>query len=137
MRGAYGAALGLVLVIQGPQPLEFTISAPRAARVGQRVPVVLRLTNVSDHPVEAHFLGRTIVFDIVATQEDGAIVWRRLGEGTTPSILQIRTLAPGKTLEWRADWVPKAPGHYRLQGILPSDDPEPRRTPWIEISVEV
>lgn len=116
-------------------PLELTISTPRSGRVGQSVPVVLRLTNVSDRPAEAHFLGRTIVFDIVVTTSDGAIVWRRLGEGASQSILQVRTLAPADTLEWRDQWTPKAPGRYRLQGVLPSDDPEPRRTPWVEIEV--
>lgn len=136
MRGAYGAALGLLLLTQGPHmSLEFTISAPKSARVGPPVPIVLRLTNVSDRPVEAHFLGRTIAFDIVVTTADSTIVWRRLGEGAGQSILQIRTLKPGETMEWRDSWAPKAPGRYRLQGVLPSDDPEPRRTPWVEIDV--
>lgn len=124
------------MVSQGPPvPLEFTISAPRSARVGEHVPVVLRLTNVSDRPTEAHFLGRTIAFDIVVTSDDGTIVWQRLGEGAGQSILQIRTLAPGETMEWRDSWVPEAAGRYRMQGVLPSDDPEPRRTAWIDIDV--
>jgi hypothetical protein len=116
-------------------PLEFTVSAPKSAHVGQPVPIVLQLTNVSDRPVEAHFLGRTIAFDIVVTNRDGAVVWQRLGEKTGQSILQIRTLAPGEKMEWRDDWVPKARGRYRVQGVLPSDDPEPRRTSWVEIEV--
>lgn len=130
------AALGLLMVGQGAHvPLEFTISAPQSARVGHPVPIVLRLANVSDRAVEAHFLGRRIAFDIVVTTSDGAIVWRRLGEEAGQSILQIRTLGPGETIEWRDSWVPKAPGRYRLQGVLPSDDPEPRRTSWVEIVV--
>ncbi len=116
-------------------PLEFTISAPGSVRVGQPIPITLKLTNVSDRPVEAHFLGRTIAFDIVVTTEDGAVVWQRLSEGATPSILQIRTLAPGEKIEWRDSWRPKRRGRYRVQGVLPSDDPEPRRTPWVDIEV--
>jgi len=96
---------------------------------------VLRLHNASHRPIEAHFLGRTIVFDIVAARDDGSITWRRLAKGAGPSILQIRTLAPGETLEWRDVWHPRAPGHYRLQGVLPSDEPEPRRTPWVDVTV--
>lgn len=97
--------------------------------------MVLRLRNRSRLPVEAHFLGRTIVFDIVVAREDGTIVWRRLEKGAGPSILQVRTLKPGETMEWRDTWLPKEPGHYRVQGILPSDAPEPLRTPWVGVDV--
>jgi Intracellular proteinase inhibitor len=123
-------------VSQGPQaPLDFSISVPKSVRAGQPVPIALRLTNVSDKSVEAHFLGRTIAFDIVVTTSDGTIVWRRLGEGAGQSILQLRTLAPGETMEWRDNWIPKRVGRYRVQGVLPSDRPEPRRTDWVEIEV--
>jgi len=115
--------------------LEFTISAPTRSRVGATVFIVLRLRNASHRPVEAHFLGRTIVFDIVAARADGSIAWRRLAKGAQPSILQIRTLAPGETMEWRDTWLPREPGHYRIQGILPSDEPEPLRTPWAQVEV--
>ena len=115
----------MLLVSQGPPaPLEFKASAPGAARIGQRVPITLRLHNRSDGPVVAHFLGRTVAFDIVVT--DAAV----------PSILQIRTLAAGETLEWKDNWVPSAAGRYRIQGVLPSDQPEPRRTPTIDIQIK-
>jgi hypothetical protein len=126
----------MLMVSQGPHgPLAFTISAPQSARVGHPVPIVLRLTNMSDRPIEARFLGRTIAFDIVVQGDDEAIVWRRLGERAGQSILQIRALAAGETMEWRDSWIPKAVGRYRLQGILPSDDAEPRRTAWADIVV--
>jgi len=92
------------------------------------------LRNPSGHPVEAHFLGREIVFDVVVTREDGAVVWHRLDRGVGPSILQIRTLAPGESLQWRDAWLPREPGRFRVQGILPSDEPE-RRTPWVNLDV--
>ena len=142
MRGGQHAALFALLLIGGPHgpaagvsPLEFTISAPARGRVGASVSIVLRLHNASDRPIEAHFLGRTIVFDIVAAREDGSVAWRRLGAKVTPSILQIRTLAPDETLEWRDAWRPREPGRYRLQGVLPSDEPDPRRTPWVDVTV--
>jgi len=115
--------------------LEFTLSAPTRSRVGATVFIVLRLRNASRRPVDAHFLGRTIVFDIVAARADGSIAWRRLAKGAQPSILQIRTLAPGEALEWRDAWRPHEPGRYRLQGVLPSDEPDPRRTPWMDVTV--
>jgi hypothetical protein len=121
------------MVSQEP-PLQFSLSVPPSARVGERVPVVLRLTNRSDHPVEAHFVGRTIAFDIIVASANGAVVWRRLGEGAGQSILQIKTIAPGETLEWRDHWVPKAAGHYRIQGMLPSDDGD-RLTAWTNLEV--
>jgi hypothetical protein len=121
------------MVSQEP-PLQFSLSVPLSARVGERVPVVLRLRNVSDRPVEAHFVGRTIAFDIVVESANGAVAWRRLGAGAGQSILQLKTLAAGETLEWRDHWMPKAAGHYRIQGLLPSDAGE-RRTAWTDIEV--
>ena len=136
------AAISALLVIGGPRvpaagvsPLEFTISAPTRAHVGASVPIVLRLHNASDRAREAHFLGRTIAFDIVVARDDGAIVWRRLEHGVGPSILQVRVLKPGETMQWRDAWLPREPGHYRLQGILPSDAAEPLRTPWAGVEV--
>ena len=97
--------------------------------------MTLRLRNPSRQPVDAHFLGREIVFDIIVAREDGAVVWRRLEHGVGPSILQLRTLKPGESLEWRDAWLPKEPGRYKAQGILPSDEPEPRRTAWTSFDV--
>jgi hypothetical protein len=108
---------------------------PGRARVGRRAPFTLQLRNVSRAPIEAHFLGRTIVFDIVVRRDDGRIVWRRLDKGVGPSILQIRTLEPGAVMRWRDTWLPAEPGHYRAQGVLPSDEPEPLQTPWVRVDV--
>ena len=125
-----------------PDSLRLTLVAPESVRVGQPVPLVLRLTNVTDQPVGAHFLGRTIAFDIVIAREDGAVVWRRLAGTAVQGILQIKTLAPGETLELRDVWrqrtnagSPVPPETYVVRGLLPSDDPTPRRTPDVRLRI--
>ncbi len=116
--------------------LRLTLVAPDSVRAGDPVPIVLRLTNVTDRPVEAHFLGREIAFDIVVASEDGTILWRRLERAVVPGILQVRVLAPGQTLELKDAWrqrtsggEPAPPGRYTVWGVLPSDAREPLRTP--------
>lgn len=124
------------LAVHAPaDSLRFTIDAPASARVGEPVPITLRLTNPSGRPIDAYFLGRTIAFDIVVTLDDGTVVWRRLAGAAVPSILQVRTLAPGEVLEWKDRWQPQRAGRYRVQGMLPSDAPEPRRTAQIEVVI--
>jgi len=125
-----------------PDSLRLTLVAPESVRVGQPVPLVLRLTNVTDRPIEAHFLGRTIAFDVVIAREDGAVVWRRLAGAAVQGILQIKTLAPGETLELKDMWRQRdasgkavPPGTYNLQGVLPTDAPEPLRTPPAHLRV--
>lgn len=125
--------LAFVHAASPPDSLRFTVHAPDTVQRGAAVPITLRLTNVSDHPVDAHFLGRTIAFDIVVTDKDG-VVWRRLQEAV-PSILQIRTLAAGETLEWKDVWRPAKAGRYQVQGLLPSDAPEPLRTAQVSVVV--
>lgn len=144
LRGAYAAALGFSLVIQEPQPsLQFTIAAPSSVQLGQPVPIVLRLTNVSNRPADAHFLGRTVAFDVVVSKEDGAVVWRRLEGVSVPTILQIRTLQPGESLEWRETWTQRTnggaavtSGTYVVRGELPGDDPTPRRSTEARVRIE-
>jgi hypothetical protein len=115
--------------------LRFDLIAPAEARFGRVVPITLRLTNVSPRAVEAHFLGREIAFDIVVTRADGTVVWQRLAQRAVPSILQVRMLGPEEVMEWRDEWQPLERDRYRIQGILPSDAPEPRRTSWVELIV--
>lgn len=115
--------------------LRFTIHAPASARAGEPVPITLRLTNPTDRPIDAYFLGRTIAFDIVVTLEDGTVIWRRLAGVAVPSILQVRTVGPGEVLEWTDSWRPEHAGRYRVQGVLPSDAPAPWRTAQVEIVI--
>jgi hypothetical protein len=118
-----------------PDSLRFTLIVPDTVRTGQPVRITLHLTNVTTHPVEAHFMGREIAFDIVVAGKDDRVVWRRLAHAVVPGILQVRILSPNEQLEfsdvWRQggdDGKPAAPGSYTLWGVLPSDEREPRRT---------
>jgi hypothetical protein len=93
------------------------------------------LRNAGDRPVEAHLLGRTPAFDIVVEDARGNVVWQRLGGAMISAILQLRTLAPDETLEWRAAWRPQEPGTYSLRGIVPTDEREPIRTKPVHLHV--
>lgn len=116
--------------------LAFSVHVPDSVRAGEPVPITLRIRNRTGDPVQLHLLGRTIAFDIVVTREDGTPVWRRLEGQSVQSILQLRTLAPGETLELSDRWDQRGrggaavpPGLYHVHGELPTDEPEPLRTP--------
>lgn len=116
--------------------LRFVLQAPPEARAGDPVPIVLRVTNPGTRPIELHLLGRDIVFDVVVTREDGSPIWRRLEHAVVPGILQVKVLAPGESLELHAEWRPTAgPGTYVLQGVLPTDAPQPLRTPPVQLRI--
>ena len=104
-------------------------------RTGDTVAIVLRLTNTGTRPIELHLLGRDIAFDVVVTREDGSPVWRRLEHAVLPGILQVKVLAPGESLELHAEWRAAAPGTYMLQGVLPTDEPEPLRTERVRVKI--
>jgi len=122
--------------------LELSIAVPERVQPGEAVPIMVRVRNRTDRPVDLHLVGRTIAFDIVVTAEDGTPVWRRLEGQAVQSILQLRTLAPGETLELSDRWdqrgrggSPVPPGRYAVQGIVPTDEPEPLRTPVVPLQI--
>lgn len=115
-------------------PWRFEIRVPRAAPSGLKLPIFLRVTNVSDRPHELPLLGRTIVFDVVISRS-GEVVWRRLGDSVQLGILQLRTLGAGEVLTLAAVWDQRgndgtqvAEGVYMVRGELPTDAPVPMRT---------
>lgn len=122
--------------------LRFELVAPAEVRAGRPVPIMLRLTNTGSRPLELHLQGREIAFDIVVARDDGAVVWRRLAGATIQGILQIRVLAPGQTLELKDVWrqrtdagEPATAGNYTLWGVLPTDEPQPLRTPAVPLRI--
>lgn len=104
--------------------------------------VTLRAENVSGESLDLYLQGRTIAFDVVVTDADGSVVWRRLEGEVIPAILRIETLEPGATLELEAHWdqrsnigQPVAPGRYTVHGeFLTEGDPlvTPAAPLWIE-----
>jgi intracellular proteinase inhibitor BsuPI len=118
-----------------PESLRLETDVPAQVRVGEGVPITLRATNAGPKPLELYLMGRSPTFDVVITGANGAVIWRRLEGQTVQAILQIRTLAPGETLELRHDWnqrstrgQPVGPGTYVVQGRLITDA-QPLRTP--------
>jgi intracellular proteinase inhibitor BsuPI len=106
------------------------------------VPITLRARNAGVEPIDLHLRGRDIAFDITVTSETGEIVWRRLKGQMVPAILQIRTLAPGESLELREVWdqqtnagSPAGPGLYRVQGSFPTDARDPAKTPAVPLRI--
>lgn len=118
-----------------PDSLQLHLLAPAAARSGDPVPVTLRVVNGGARPLELHLQGRDIVFDVVVRDETGAVVWRRLEGAFTQGILQLKMLAPGEWFDLEAGWTPAAPGTYTIEGIIPTDEPQPLRTPAARVRV--
>ena len=115
--------------------MRFEIVLPESVRVGEPVPVTLRLTNTGDKPLTIYLQGRPIAFDVTVRRFDGTVIWRRLEGEVISAILAVRQLEPGASLEFEEVWrqvsntgesVP--PGDYRITGALPTDAPEPLRT---------
>jgi intracellular proteinase inhibitor BsuPI len=109
--------------------LRVELVAPAAVRAGEPVPVTIRITNPSDKPVDAYFVGREIAFDIVVRKADSSVVWRRLTGQAVQTVLQVRTLAPGQTLELSDTWGQQVPpGDYTVEGVVLGQDRESLRT---------
>ena len=84
--------------------VQVSMVVPDRVTSGNRVPLVIRLTNVSASPIELYLRGREITFDIVITDASGSEVWRLLQGDPIPAILQLRALAPGEALELTHEW---------------------------------
>jgi hypothetical protein len=97
---------------------------------GARIPITLRLTNRSDRPEDVVLQGRPPAFDVVVTDRQGRLRWRRLEGEVIPAVLQLRTLAPGEAIVLEAEWDRRdaggeelPPGVYTVTGSVPSDPP--------------
>lgn len=55
----------------GPDFVRFELVVPAEVREGAAVPIVLRLRNTREQPLELHLLGRTIAFDITVAWRNG------------------------------------------------------------------
>ncbi len=122
--------------------MRFEITAPREIRAGEPVPVSLRLTNTSGRSLTVYLQGRPTAFDIIVKDGRGAVLWRRLEGQTITAILGLRTLEPGEIISFEDVWPQRdqaggmvGPGAYTLTGELPTDGPEPIRTPAAVVRV--
>jgi hypothetical protein len=121
--------------------LRLTLEFPDRIAHGQPVPITLRTENTSGRVVDLYLRGRTIAFDILVTDEVGAVVWRRLEDEIIPGILRIETLDPGEVLEVKDVWDQRGssgemipPGSYRVQGELLTEG-EPLVTPARKLKI--
>lgn len=123
-RGAPGTNPNTEIDIGGQtenDSVEVIISAPRAAAVGDRVPVSIVVQNNRDRHVNLSLTGREIVFDIIVATSDSTVVWSRLGNAPVQQILQLKTLAPGESFTLYDYWHTTQPGTYFIGARLPTD----------------
>ena len=126
--------------------VRLTIAVPAAARVGEHVPICLRVENLGAGAVDLYLRGRSIAFDVIVERPDGEVVWRRLDGEIIEAIVQLRSLDAGEMLTLEAHWDQRTaaglrapPGDYRVRGLLPTDAPdalETERAPLHLISAE-
>ena len=126
-------ALSLLGILFGSMTLHLVM--PACVRVGEGVPITLRLTNADQQAADVYLQGRPTAFDIVITRRDGTPVWRRLEGAVIPAVLQVRSLPPGAVLEFHDTWPQRTnlgaavgPGEYLVTGVLPTDPPAELRT---------
>lgn len=125
--------------LPGPEvgdSLAVELDLPSDVPAGAPVPITIRIRNTSSGPINLHLLGREITFDLVVTDAGGAVVWQRLEDESVMAILRLETLEPGAVLELSHTWnqrtragAPVPPGAYSVRGSVPTDQPEPLRTP--------
>ncbi|HEY0672551.1 MAG TPA: BsuPI-related putative proteinase inhibitor [Longimicrobiales bacterium] len=98
-----------------------SISAPRAAAVGDEIPISIVVENNRDRQIDLNLTGRDIVFDIVVARADSSIVWRRLAHTTVQQILHLKTLPARGAFTVSDRWMPTEPGEYTIGAELPTD----------------
>lgn len=94
-------------------------------KLGQKLPLKLKLRNVSNQPVKLTLL-RTPPYDLVITKGyDGPEVWRWSQGRVIQEIAQLSTLYPGDELKFEEQWdqrdsegTPILPGYYCVQGLI-------------------
>jgi hypothetical protein len=115
--------------------MRLTLEVPDTVRLGEPVPIRLKLVNPSDRAADVALQGRPTAFDVIVSGPTG-MVWRRLEREVVAAILQLRRLGPKDSLVLESEWdqrdrsgVPVPPGEYTVTGELPSDPPGVFRSP--------
>ncbi|MCS6937336.1 MAG: BsuPI-related putative proteinase inhibitor [Candidatus Bipolaricaulota bacterium] len=112
-------------------------------KMGQPLPITLKLRNVTDRAIELTLLGRPAYDVAVATSgwPQGQEVWRFSYGQVIQKIAELKRLEPLEELEFLVEWdlrdnagVPIKPGYYCVEGFLnvePSAEPTERYCLWI------
>lgn len=121
--------------------LRLWLDVSAEVRAGEPVPITLRAENITERSRDLYLTGRTIAFDLTVTNEDGAVIWRRLEDEVIPAILRLETLEPGETLSLDDTWEqrsndgePVAPGTYTVRGEILTEE-EPLVTPEVALRI--
>lgn len=108
----------------GP-PLTLRLEAPSEARLGQKVPLKLRLKNRREQPLQV----TSPAYDFIVMQEDREI-WRWSYGKPILKGSEQKTLAPGEVLEFTEEWDqrdskgnPIPSGTYAVRGLLNVEPP--------------
>ncbi len=119
-----GSPLRLELEIPSQAPLLF----PRQEgywKLGQPIPLILKLRNVTERPTELTLLGRPAYDFIVTTDYGRREVWRWAQGQAIQEIAELRRLAPWEALEFAVEWDQRdsagnliAPGRYCVRGAV-------------------
>jgi hypothetical protein len=130
------------VIAMAPESLHVRLDLPNEVRVGQAVPIVIRLENGGNQPLDLYLRGRTIAFDIFVAREDGQIVWQRLKDEVIPAIIQLKVLRAGEVLELKDEWrqrgnrgEPVEPGRYAVRGAVLTDGPAPLETTSVSLRI--
>jgi hypothetical protein len=117
---------------QLPAGLQVSLATPERALVGSMVPIVIRLQNVGETPLELYLRGRTVAYDILIRDAAGRVVWHRLEGEIVPGIIQHKVLDPREVFELSHEWDQRTnsgeaagPGLYTAEGIVLTDGPQP------------
>ncbi len=129
-------------VTEPSDSLGLELVVPPRTRLGQPVPIELRLENRTGRALDLYLRGRTITFDVVVARPGGEVVWQRLRDEIIPAIVHLRTLDPAERVDLEAVWdqetnqgQPVEAGEYTAQGLLLVEG-EPLKTPPVPLSIE-
>lgn len=97
-----------------PATLTATVSA-----ASPMVTLTLAVTNPGSAPVTVEF-SSSQQFDFQVRDPDGRILWTWSAGKGFATMLTSRTLAPGETATYAAEWQPVTDGTYSATGMLTS-----------------
>jgi len=125
----------LKLELELPSQVPVSLRREGYWKLGQVLPIALKLRNVTERVIELTLLGRP-AYDFIVTTDYGRREVRRWSQGqAVQETAEIRRLAPWEALEFSAEWDQRdsagdliAPGRYCVQGLV-RVDPELEEQP--------